>query len=111
MRPPAPQFQIRTCNVGSEEVRALFDSKQLSRGGIERLRRKPMNYRTKEERKMSPTDRERQLRDLWSTKPGQNRVLHLLWSIRPDHRPLQAGENVFRVIVEHEFAETASGAE
>ena len=57
---------------------------------------------------MSPIDRERQLRDLWATKPGQNRVLHLLWSIRPDHKPLEVGDNVFRLIVEHEFGESAA---
>lgn len=47
--------------------------------------------------------REQELRDLWNTKQGQRQVLNLLWTNRDAQKPLQAGESVFQLILDHEF--------
>jgi hypothetical protein len=47
--------------------------------------------------------REQELNTLWKTKHGQQQVLNLLWTNRDSQKPLQAGESVFQLILEHEF--------
>jgi len=47
--------------------------------------------------------REQELNTLWKTKQGQQQILNLLWSHRDSQTPLQAGESVFQLILEHEF--------
>jgi hypothetical protein len=47
--------------------------------------------------------REQELSALWKTNPGQRKVLNLLWTIRGSANPLQAGDSVFQLILDHEF--------
>ena len=47
--------------------------------------------------------REQELNTLWKTKHGQQQVLNLLWTNRDSQQPLQAGDSVFQLILEHEF--------
>jgi hypothetical protein len=47
--------------------------------------------------------REQELQTLWKTKHGQQQVLNLLWTNRDSQQPLQAGDSVFQLILEHEF--------
>ena len=47
--------------------------------------------------------REQELNTLWKTKHGQQQVLNLLWTNRDSQKPLQAGDSVFQLILEHEF--------
>ena len=47
--------------------------------------------------------REQELYALWKTNVGQRQVLNLLWSIRVSRTPLQAGDSVVQMILEHEF--------
>jgi len=47
--------------------------------------------------------RENELRDLWNTKQGQRQVLNLFWTNRDSQKPLQAGESVIQLILDHEF--------
>ena len=47
--------------------------------------------------------REQELQTLWKTKHGQQQVLNLLWTNRDAQQPLQAGDSVFQLILEHEF--------
>ena len=53
------------------------------------------------------TLREQELNALWKTKHGQQQVLNLLWTNRDSQKPLQAGESVFDLILNHEFGPTA----
>ena len=47
--------------------------------------------------------REQELNALWKTNVGQRQVLNLLWTIRGSRTPLQAGDSVMQMILEHEF--------
>ena len=47
--------------------------------------------------------REQELYALWKTSVGQRQVLNLLWSTRVSQAPLQAGDSVIQLILEHEF--------
>jgi len=47
--------------------------------------------------------REQELYALWKTNVGQRQVLNLLWTIRVSRTPLQAGDSVVQLILEHEF--------
>jgi len=47
--------------------------------------------------------REEELRTLWNTKQGQRQVLNLFWTNRDSQKPLQAGESVIQLILDHEF--------
>ena len=47
--------------------------------------------------------REQELYALWKTNGGQRQVLNLLWTIRVSGTPLQAGDSVIQLILEHEF--------
>jgi len=47
--------------------------------------------------------REEELRTIWNTKQGQRQVLNLLWTTRDSQKPLQAGESVIQLILDHEF--------
>jgi hypothetical protein len=47
--------------------------------------------------------REEELRTLWNTKQGQRQVLNLFWTNRESQKPLQAGESVIQLILDHEF--------
>ncbi len=49
------------------------------------------------------TKREQELYALWKTNIGQRQVLNLLWTIRDSGTPLQVGDSVIQLILEHEF--------
>ncbi|MBS0266392.1 MAG: hypothetical protein JSS02_30960 [Planctomycetes bacterium] len=51
--------------------------------------------------------REQELKTLWKTKQGQQQVLNLFWTHRDAQKPLQAGESVLQLILEHEFGPVA----
>jgi len=51
--------------------------------------------------------REQELYALWKTNAGQRQVLNLLWTNRVSRTPLQAGESVIQLILEHEFGPSA----
>jgi len=44
-----------------------------------------------------------ELEVLWKSKTGQSQVLALLWNGRDSQSPLQAGESVIDLILNHEF--------
>jgi hypothetical protein len=48
-------------------------------------------------------EREKALYALWKTSVGQRQVLNLFWSNRAAQAPLQAGDSVIQLILEHEF--------
>ena len=47
--------------------------------------------------------REQELYALWKTNVGQRQVLNLFWTNRVSRTPLQAGDSVIQLILEHEF--------
>jgi hypothetical protein len=47
--------------------------------------------------------REQELYALWKTNVGQRQVLNLFWTYRVARAPLQAGDSVIQLILEHEF--------
>jgi hypothetical protein len=47
--------------------------------------------------------REQELYALWKSAVGQRQVLNLFWSTRVSRSPLQAGDSVIQLILEHEF--------
>jgi hypothetical protein len=47
--------------------------------------------------------REHELYALWKTNVGQRQVLNLFWTNRVSRTPLQAGDAVIQLILEHEF--------
>jgi hypothetical protein len=49
------------------------------------------------------TKREQELYALWKTNLGQRQVLNLLWTIRDSGTPLQVGDSVIQLILEHEY--------
>ncbi len=47
--------------------------------------------------------REQELYALWKTNIGQRQVLNLFWTNRVSRTPLQAGDSVIQLILQHEF--------
>jgi hypothetical protein len=47
--------------------------------------------------------REQELYTLWKTNIGQRQILNLLWTNRDSGTPLQVGDSVIQLILEHEF--------
>ena len=50
--------------------------------------------------------RELELNTLWKSSVGQRQVLNLFWSTRVSRTPLQAGDSVIQLILDHEFGPT-----
>ena len=61
------------------------------------------NVANPEEQQTVRALREQELQTLWKTKQGQQQVLNLFWTNRDAQKPLQAGESVLQLILEHEF--------